>query len=185
MRPSSSALWTPRFRTCRMFILTEYSTVMNKVIGKLVDLPKQFGILHHTKQIVIRPVFLWSPLTFCVFVLYLNSIHKKIDKNLSLSSKITFSCTWLNNSITNSEFIILNPLNATLPYLLYVQTDWIQYWYAQGDQKTGRFTEVVRTTSLWRLNQQTAGLLVLISYLCLICLQFDSIICLKLFWVWG
>ena len=46
----------------------------------------------------------------------------------------------------------------------HTHTDWIQYWYKQGDQKTGIFTVVVRPTSLCQPNRQRPGILVLTSY---------------------
>ena len=49
-------------------------------------------------------------------------------------------------------------------------TEWLQYQYEQGVRKTGRFTAVVWPTSRWKMNQQMPGILVLTSYLFLICL---------------
>ena len=73
--------------------------------------------IHHIKQIAIRLVFLCSPLTLCTCVLSSNSIRKQCDNNHSVSSQITYSCTQLNHSTTNSEIRILNPLNATISSL--------------------------------------------------------------------
>ena len=51
-----------------------------------------------------------------------------------------------------------------LPALSHAQTDWIQYWYEQGDCKKGLFAAVVWPNSLWQPNRQTTGRLVLTSY---------------------
>ena len=98
-------------------ILTRYITITNKMVIKNFDLPQCFSLLHHIKKIAIRPVFICSPLTFCIFVLSSNSIHKQCDNNPSGSSKITYFCKRMSDSIANSEISILNPLKATLPDL--------------------------------------------------------------------
>ena len=139
--------------------------------------------IHHFKLIAIRLVFLFSPLTFCFFLFSSNSIHKKIDNNPYGQRQIIYSCTRLNNSIANSDITSLNHLSATIMVLTYAHTDWIKCWYTQGDPKTGRFTTVIQNNSLCQMNQQTPVILVLAYYLCLICLQYDSILCLKIFQV--
>ena len=50
--------------------------------GKPVELLQRFGLIHHVKKIAIRPVFLCSPLNFCLFLLYLNSIKKNVITTL-------------------------------------------------------------------------------------------------------
>ena len=130
-------------------------TVEKKVVTRTI---------HHIKTIKIIPFFLWSPLTFCLFVLYSISIHKQQDNSPYGSRQITYSCTQLKNSITNVKAISFNPVNATLLSLLHAWTDWIQYQYEQGDWKTSRFTAVVRPISLWRPNWQTPGIFVTTSY---------------------
>ena len=101
--------------------LDDHGIGTNKVVRKPVDLPQQFGLLHHFKQILIRPVFWFSPLALCIFSLSLNSIHRQCDINPSSSRQILLLCKRMNNSITNSEIRILGTLNATLPSLLQAQ----------------------------------------------------------------
>ena len=62
----------------------------------------------------IRPVFTWSPLDLCLFLLSLNYMNKKCDKNRYGLRVSTYLCTRLNNSIANSDIRIPNPLSATL-----------------------------------------------------------------------
>ena len=126
------------------------------MIRKLVDLPYRFGLLHHTKQIAIRLVFMCYSLTFCLFLLSSNSIHKQYDNNPSGSRQITYLCTWLNYAITNSDIRRLNPLNVTL--LTLSHTDrllkvlicirWSENWsiYRSG---LSYFTMVTELTNTW------------------------------------
>ena len=104
-------------------ILTRYITITNKMVIKNFDLPQCFSLLHHIKKIAIRPVFICSPLTFCIFVLSSNSIHKQCDNNPSGSRQITYLCKRMKNSIINIDTNILSTLNAILLALLYA--DWL------------------------------------------------------------
>ena len=114
--------------------MTGYSTCMNKVVGKLVNLPQWFGLLQHVKKLEIIPVFICSPLTFYIFVLSSNLIHKQRGNNPSGLRQSIYLCKRMNDSITNIEISSLNPLNTMLPYLLYVywldtvplQTRWLE-----------------------------------------------------------
>ena len=75
------------------------------------------------KKIEIRPVFLCSLITFCLFLLSSNSIHKECDNNPPILRQIKYSYKKLNDSITISDIKILNPLNANLPALSH--THWL------------------------------------------------------------
>ena len=158
-----------------------------KVVGKPVNLPQRFGLLHHIKKIAIIPVFWFSPLILCLFVLSLNYINKKCDNYPSGSIQSTYSCKWMNGSITNSEINSLGTLNSKFPTFSHAQLTLESTSDKQGGCKTGGFNAVVRPTSQWKSNFKKPGILMLVSYLCLIFLFFwyDSIWCIKLFWVWG
>ena len=67
--------------------------------------------IHQVKQIKIRPVLLFSPITLCLFVSSYNSFHKQFDIKNYDSSQSTHSCTQLNDSTTKSENRSLNPWN--------------------------------------------------------------------------
>ena len=81
---------------------------------------------------------------------------------LDIGKETICAHNWMNQSPTSisESWTLLTPRFQTCSTHNY----WIQYWYAQGDKKTGRFTAVDWPTSLWQPNQKTSGLLVLTSY---------------------
>ena len=127
------------------------------MFGKPIDLPQWFILLHYVKQIVIRPVFMWSSLTLCLFALSLNSIHKQYDNDPSGSRQSTNVWKIMNYSVTNSDIISLGTFNAMFPALLHIQLILYGTSDKQGGPKTGRFTAVVWPNSRWQKNRQTPG----------------------------
>ena len=113
---------------------------------------------------VVTPPSNYHPLAICLFLLSSNSIHKHFDNNQS-----TYLCKQLNDSISNSYISSFVTLNAPLMALERDHTYWIHYQNEQVDQKTSRLNAVVHPTSLWQSNWQKSGILVLTSYLLLIC----------------
>ena len=146
------------------------------MVGKPVNLPQRFGLLHHDKQIEIRPIFRWSPLTLCIVALSLNLILKQCDNNTSGSSQSTY--LWKNEQFNHQQWY-QQPRNFEHHvYGIFTHsTEFIQYRHKQGGRKNSWFTAVVRPNSLCQKNQQTTGLSVLTSYLCLISLMWLFRVC--------
>ena len=96
-------------------------------------------------------------------------------------------CKRINDYITNSDINSLGTLNATFPAFSHDRLNLYNTGDDQGCWKTCRFYAVVQPPLRWQKNQQTPGLLVILSYLLLIFMLFwcDAIQCMKLFWVWG
>ena len=193
-------LWQPNWQTASILVLTSQQKLdmfiikLNYLFEMILSLriPYDKSInqnnvlmrtIHHVKQIAIILVFLCSPLNFCLFVLYSNSIHKQCDNNPPVPSQINYSCTRLNNPITNSGIIILNPLNANIPALLHT------YWQGTVLVHTRWFRKPVYLPQWFILihygNQINKHLIFWCSPITkdLICFQCDSILCLKLFFV--
>ena len=87
----------------------------------------------------------------------------KVIKNLLVWGKATIGANdWMIQSPTvrAEAWTLWTPWFQTC----FTPTDWIQYWYSQGYQKTGIFTTVVWPTSLLQPNWQTPGISVLTSY---------------------
>ena len=121
--------------------LTGYSNGTNKVVRIPVYFLQRFSLLHHVKEIEIRPVFWCSPITSCFFALYLNSIRKLFDDNRSGSRQITYSCKWMNNSITNSDIISLRTLNATLMDML---NAWLNGYSTSTNKVIGKQVDIMQ-----------------------------------------
>ena len=67
---------------------------------KIDNLPHRFGLLHHIKQIAIRPVFKCSPHTFCQFLLFFNFDSPKMLKRpfwLEREHSIVQTNEWFDN----------------------------------------------------------------------------------------
>ena len=113
-------------------------------------------IIHHVKLIDIKLVFLCSLLTFCIFVLSSNTIHKQSDNNPYGSRQSTHSFTQFNASITNSEIRILNPFISMIMGLLHtywldtvmLQTRWLENWLIYGSVSSS-FTMATESTNAW------------------------------------
>ena len=113
-------------------------------------------IIHHVKLIGIRLVFLCSLLTFCILVLSSNTIHKQCYNNPYGSRQSTHSCTQNNDSITNCEIRILNPLISMILGLLHtywldtvlVQTKRLGNWLIYGSVSSS-FTMTTELTNAW------------------------------------
>ena len=74
MRSEVWTLWTPSFQPCHTHKLTRYSTGMNKVIGKPVDLPQWFFLFYYEKYIDKHLLFCCLPLTKILICLQCDSI---------------------------------------------------------------------------------------------------------------
>ena len=121
-----------------MWLNSMFETILSLKINMInVELEtKCFLTINHVKQIKIGLVFLRSTLTFCIFVLYSNSIQLQCDNNSSGLSQNIYSCTPLNNSIANNEIRSLNPFNYNILNLLHtyllntvlVITIWSENW---------------------------------------------------------
>ena len=137
--------------------------------------------IHHVKLIATILVFLWYPINFCIFVLYPNSTHWQFDNNPIWSRQSTHLCTWMKHLITNTEIRILNPLNTKLLDLFHRKLT----GYSTGTNTViGKLVDLPQWFRFLRCGNRINKILVFwCSHITksLICLQCDSIICLKWF----
>ena len=143
--------------------------------------------IHHVKKVKIIPVFLWSPITLCLFVLSSISIKKQCDNYPSSLRKSTYLYTRFSNSINEVRSEARTLWTA---HLRPCRTLGLIVYGTGTNKVTGNPFDLLQWFGLLHYGIQTDKLLV---FLCspllksLICLQCDSILCLKfkLVWKWN